>query len=123
MSLYNGEVILQEPHANNCRNVFHISRYSIMYHQTKHRGERDNFLSFAVFPIRDANFVEIEYQFGYTSLYILEQILNHSLQKRSRYLQALLFLWPTCCLDYFIRIPKNEGIYPSSSRFDSENER
>jgi hypothetical protein len=57
-----------------------------MYRLTKHRGEGDNFLRFGVFPIRDANFIEIKHQFGYTSLYLLVQILNYSLQKRSQYL-------------------------------------
>jgi hypothetical protein len=31
-----------------------------------HRGGGDNCLRLAVFPIRDANFVEIEHEFGYT---------------------------------------------------------
>jgi hypothetical protein len=35
-----------------------------MYRLTKHRGEDDNFLRFTVFLIRDANFVEINHQFG-----------------------------------------------------------
>jgi hypothetical protein len=39
----------------------------MMYHLTKHRRGDDNFLRFAVFPIRDANFVEIKHQFGYTA--------------------------------------------------------
>jgi hypothetical protein len=33
----------------------------MMYRLTKHRGEDDNFLHFAVFPIRNTNFVEIEH--------------------------------------------------------------
>jgi hypothetical protein len=89
-----------------------------MYRLTTHRGEGDNFLRFAIFLIRDANFVEIKHQFGYTALYVLVQILNYSLEKRSRYLRALPFLGDTCCLDDLIRMPKNEGIYPSSSRSD-----
>jgi hypothetical protein len=68
-----------------------------MYRPTKHRGEGDNFLHFAVFPIRDADFVEIKHQFGYTALYVLVQILNYSLDKRARYLRALLFLR---CMDW-----------------------
>jgi hypothetical protein len=89
----------------------------MMHRLIKHRGEGDNFLRCAVFPIRDADFVEIKHQFGYTSLRVLVQILNYSFEKHSRYLRALFFLWSTCCVDYRIRIPKNEGIYPSSSRF------
>jgi hypothetical protein len=39
----------------------------MMYRLTNHRGEGDNSLRFAIFPMRDANFVEIKYQFGYNS--------------------------------------------------------
>jgi hypothetical protein len=63
-----------------------------MYSPTKHCGEGDNFLRFPVFPTRDANISEIKDQFGYTALYVLAQILNYSLEKRSRYLRALPFL-------------------------------
>jgi hypothetical protein len=55
---------------------------------TKDCGEGDNFLRFAVFPIRDADFVEIKHQFGYTVLLALVQILNCSLEQRSRYLRG-----------------------------------
>jgi hypothetical protein len=74
-----------------------------MYRLTKHRGEGDHFPRFAVFTIRDAIFVEIDHQFGYPALYVIVQILNYSLEKRSRYLQALFFLWGTFCLDRLIR--------------------
>jgi hypothetical protein len=47
-----------------------------VYRSTKHRGERDNFRRFAVFPIRDVNFVAVKHQFGYTALYVLVKILN-----------------------------------------------
>jgi hypothetical protein len=67
----------------------------MMYRLTKYRGEGDSFLHSAVFPIRDANFVEIEHQFGYPSLYVVVQVRNYSLEKSSRYLRALLFLWAT----------------------------
>jgi hypothetical protein len=90
----------------------------MMYRLTKHRGGDDNFLHFAIFPIRDVNFVEIEHQFGYTALYVVVQILNYSLEKHSRHLRALLFFWATLCLDYLIGMSKNEGICSSSSRFD-----
>jgi hypothetical protein len=43
-----------------------------MYHLTKHRGEGNNCLRFAVFPDRDANFVESKHQFGYTALMYLD---------------------------------------------------
>jgi hypothetical protein len=65
----------------------------MIYRLTEHRGQGDPVLRFAVFPIRDANFVEIERQFDYRALYVVVQILNYSLEKRSRYLQGLLFLW------------------------------
>jgi hypothetical protein len=48
----------------------------MMYRLTKHRGESDNFLISAVFPIRDSNFVEIEHQLGYTTLYVIVPILD-----------------------------------------------
>jgi hypothetical protein len=57
-----------------------------MYRLTNDRDEDDNFLRFAVFPIRDANFVEIKHQLGYPALYVLVQIPNYVLEKRSRYL-------------------------------------
>jgi hypothetical protein len=92
----------------------------MMYHLTKDRGDGDDFLRFAVFSICDANFVEIKHQFGYTALYVVVQILNYSLEKRFRYLRVLPFLRATCYLDNLIRMPMNEGIYQSSSRFDLE---
>jgi hypothetical protein len=58
----------------------------MMYRLTKHCGERDNFLRFAVFAIRGADLVEIKHQFHYTALYVLAQILNYSLEIPSRYL-------------------------------------
>jgi hypothetical protein len=64
----------------------------MIYRVTKRRGEGDNFVGFAIFPIRDANFVEIKDQFGYTALYVVVQILNYSLEKQSRYWRALSFL-------------------------------
>jgi hypothetical protein len=64
----------------------------MMYRLTKHRGDSDTFRRFAVFSIRDAEFVEIKHQFGYTAVYVLVHMLNYSLEKRSRYLRALLFL-------------------------------
>jgi hypothetical protein len=62
------------------------------YRLIKHRGGDENALHFVVFPIRGANFVEIEHQFGYTDLYVVVQTLNWSLEKYSRSLQALPFL-------------------------------
>jgi hypothetical protein len=67
----------------------------MMYRLTKHRGEVENSLSFAVCPIRDANLIESERQFDYTAMYVIVQILNCSLEKRSQYLRVLLFLWGT----------------------------
>jgi hypothetical protein len=48
------------------------------------------------------------------------QILNCSLQKRSRYLQALFLLWGIVYLDHITRMSKNEGIYLSSNKFGLE---
>jgi hypothetical protein len=70
----------------------------MMYRLTKYRGDGDHCLRFAVFPIRDANFVEIKHEFDYTALYVLVQILNYFLEKRCRYLRALLSLRATVVL-------------------------
>jgi hypothetical protein len=90
----------------------------MMYGLTKHRGGDENLLRFEVFPIRDANFVEIEYQVGHTALYVIVQFLDCSLGKRSRYLQALLFLWGAFRLDDVFQMSKNEGIHSSPGKFD-----
>jgi hypothetical protein len=82
----------------------------MMYRLTKHCGGHHDCFRFAVFPILDANFVEIEHQFDYQALYVFVQILTYSLEKRSRYLRALLFLRATFCLDDLIGMPKTEGI-------------
>jgi hypothetical protein len=63
-----------------------------MYHVADHRDGYDNFSCFAVFPVRDASFDEIEYQFGQGVLYVVVQILKCSLEKRFQYLPTLLFL-------------------------------
>jgi hypothetical protein len=89
-----------------------------MYPLTKPRGGNDGFLHFAVFPIPDVNFVEIEHQFGYTTLCVIVQIPNCSLEKRSRHLQALLFLPGTFFVNYLIRMLNDERICPSSSKSD-----
>jgi hypothetical protein len=80
----------------------------MMYRLTKHRGEGDSLLRFALFPIRDANFLARKHQFGYAALYVLVQILNQSIQKPCGYLRALPFLRATVCWDSIIRMPKNE---------------
>jgi hypothetical protein len=87
------------------------------YHRAKHRGADHSFLHFVVFPIRDANFVEIEHQVGYTAMYGIVQILDCSLSKPSGYLRALLFLGGAFCLDNAVRMSKNQGIHLSSSKF------
>jgi hypothetical protein len=46
----------------------------MVYHLAKHRGEGDNSLRFAVFPVRDGDFLEIKHQFGCTAIYVLVQI-------------------------------------------------
>jgi hypothetical protein len=51
-----------------------------MYRVTKYRGGHAN-------------------QFDYTAMYVIVQILDCSLEKRSRYLQALLFLRGAFCSD------------------------
>jgi hypothetical protein len=84
----------------------------MMYRLAKHRGGDDNFLRFAFFPIQDANFVEIEHQVGHRALYVIVQVLGRSLEKRSRYLQSLLFSWGAFRSDDPIRLSKSEGIHP-----------
>jgi hypothetical protein len=92
----------------------------MMYRLTRHRGGDDNFLRFAIFPIRNANFVGIEHQVGHTVLYVTVQVLDHSPEKCSRYLQALRFLCGAFCLDDVIQMSKNEGIHLSSGKFNLE---
>jgi hypothetical protein len=55
-----------------------------------------------------------------TALCVIVQVPDRSLEKRSRYLQALLFMWGTFLLDHVIEISKNEGIHPSSGKLDLE---
>jgi hypothetical protein len=56
------------------------------------------FSRFAIILVRDANLIEIENQFGYTSLYMFVQILHCSLEKRSRHLQWPFVLCGVCSL-------------------------
>jgi hypothetical protein len=56
----------------------------MMYRPTIHGRGDDNFSCLAIFPVRDANFVEIENQFGYTALYMFVQIPHYPLEERSR---------------------------------------
>jgi hypothetical protein len=42
-----------------------------MYRLTERRGEQDNCHRFTVFPIRDANAIEIKHPFGYTASYVV----------------------------------------------------
>jgi hypothetical protein len=74
----------------------------MMYHLSHHRCGDDTFPRFANFPIRDANFLEAENQFGYAVLYVLMQISNCSLEKRSRDVPTLIFLGGTFYLDDFL---------------------
>jgi hypothetical protein len=92
----------------------------MMYCLTKHRGRDDNFLRFAMFPIRDANFVELEHQLGHTARCVIVQVLDRSLEKRSRDLQALPWLCSAFRLDRVIQMSKNEGIHRSSGKSDLE---
>jgi hypothetical protein len=48
----------------------------MMYRLTKHRRGNESVPRFAIFPSQDANFAEIQNQFGYTALYVFIQILN-----------------------------------------------
>jgi hypothetical protein len=56
-----------------------------MYRLIKRRAQSHTFHRFSVFPIQNANSVEIAHQFGYQALYVLVQILNWFCEKRSRY--------------------------------------
>jgi hypothetical protein len=80
----------------------------MIYRLTKHRGGEDNAIPFGICPIRDVNLVDIENQFGYTAFYAVSEIVNRSLEKRSGYLQALLFVWRTFGFDHLSRMSKNE---------------
>jgi hypothetical protein len=87
----------------------------MMYRLTTHRRRDDYCLRLAIFPIRKANFIEIEHQFGYTPLDVFFQILDCPPQEHSGHLQTLLFLMGTFRFEDLVRIATNERIHPAAS--------
>jgi hypothetical protein len=51
-------------------------RYSLVHRPTAHRRGYDNSFRLAIFPVRDANFFQIEHQFSHTRLDTFIQILE-----------------------------------------------
>jgi hypothetical protein len=82
---------------------------------TAHRGPYDNFPRLAIFPVRDANFGQIERQSRHTSLAVFISILDCSVKKHLGYLQTLLLLRDIFLLDDFVEIAKNKRIRPAAS--------
>jgi hypothetical protein len=71
----------------------------MMYRLTIHGRWDDSFSRFAISRVGDANLIETENQFSCTSLYMLIQSPNCSLEKRSRRFSTLFFLCGPFCLD------------------------
>jgi hypothetical protein len=86
-----------------------------MYHLTTHSRLDDDCLGPAIFPIRNANFLQIEYQFNHTPLNVSFQIVDCSLQEHSGYLQTLLFLRGTFRFEDLVRMAKNQRIHAAAS--------
>jgi hypothetical protein len=61
MLRYKGEVILNQPTRKQSPESVSHFKYSMMYRLTTHRGGDDNFLRFAIFPIRDTNLEEVNH--------------------------------------------------------------
>jgi hypothetical protein len=75
MLRYKGEVMLQQPtHKQSPKCVSPLELPHGVLSDQASRGDAKS-LRFAAFPIRGANLVEIEHQFGYTALYVIVQIL------------------------------------------------
>jgi hypothetical protein len=58
-----------------------ISRYSMMYHLAANHVQGEDVPRFAIFPVRNAKFVEIKNQFSCSWLDVFIQILDCSMAK------------------------------------------
>jgi hypothetical protein len=87
----------------------------MIYRLTTHWRRDENCLGLVIFPIRNANLLQIEHQFTHTPLNAFFQILFCSLQNHSRYLQTLLFLMGTFRFEDMARMAKNERIHAAAS--------
>jgi hypothetical protein len=79
------------------------------------RHADDNFSRFAIFPIQNIKFAEIENQFRCTPLNVFIQIPNCSVEEDSQDLHILLFFGDTFRSDDFLGAAKNKRMYPSPS--------
>jgi hypothetical protein len=66
--------------------------WCIMSRLVAHVHRYRNFSRLAIFPVRNANFVQTENQFGRTALNVFIEILHCSFEAHPRYVQTLLFL-------------------------------
>jgi hypothetical protein len=80
----------------------------MMYRLTAHHRRYDNFPRLAIFPVRDANFVQVEDEFSCTPLNMFIPILDCSVKEHSGYLQMLLFLRDTFRVDDVVGMAKNK---------------
>jgi hypothetical protein len=83
-------------------------RRSMMYRLNTSDGRCQKIPRLVIFSVREANFLQIEDQFGHTALDMFIQILHCSVKKQSGYSQTLLFLRDTCGLDDFVGMAKNK---------------
>jgi hypothetical protein len=74
-----------------------------------------NFSRFPIFPVRNANFVQIENQFSCRHLDMFVQKLDCSFEEDRWFLQTLLFSGDTFCVENLIRGAENKPIDPSRS--------
>jgi hypothetical protein len=92
----------------------------MMYHLTPYRPRLDDILGFAIFPVRNTNFVKIENQFSCTSPNVFIQTVDCSVEERSRCLQTLLFLRDAFRLDDLLGLTKNKQIDPPPINWNLE---
>jgi hypothetical protein len=74
----------------------------------------------AIFQNQEIDYIEIQDQFEYTAVYMFIQILNWSLEERSRYLPMMRFFGGTFRWDDLTGMTKDEWIHAVSSDRDVE---
>jgi hypothetical protein len=87
-----------------------MSRYSMTDRLAAYRVGDGGVARFAIFPVRNTNFVETENQFSRTSLDVFFKILDCSMGKRLWYFQTLLFVRDTFHTDDLVEGMNNKQI-------------
>jgi hypothetical protein len=93
------------------RKMLHCPEYFMMYCLTDYRSRDDNDLCLASFPVRNANFIQIEQQFNQKPLDVFISIMDCSLEEHSGYLQTLPFLRDSFRVDNWVGRTKNKRIH------------